>query len=548
MTTPADAPTGESDPSNGSSGGREVAPAGADPADLGAALLDARTELARRSEELAEVMDARTHVLATMSHELRTPLNAVLGYAGLLRDGVYGALAPEQSRAVQAIIRRTHDLQQLIDDVLDLASLDAGRAELRLGTFDPTDVVNEARHSIAARAAEKSLSVIVRYELRRPVYGDRARYRRILTNLASNAVKFTPPGGEVEITLADGGNGTFITRLRDTGIGIPPEQLGRIFDGFRQLERGPTRRFAGIGVGLALARRSAELMGGTLAVESTVDHGTTVVLRLPISADARVQGAAVDEPVAGVSTDAPVVLAIDDDPEVIALLRDSLAPAGFRVVGALNGDRGIELARILNPVVILLDIMMPRKDGWQVLREIKADRTLHHVPVVVMSIVAERALGLSMGVADYLVKPVDRRVLLDVLRRVRERRAAHRAVVLEEDDDSRTLLCDLLESLGYTVRVAQSASGALALLRTEAPDVLFLDTALRGDAVRRVLDALAAEETLRGVSVVLLTHGGRRQPPLPDSVDGTLLDTRGEHPDQLLRKLRAALDELAVRP
>ncbi len=517
-----------------------------DGAALRAELSEARNELARRAAELADASEARTRFLATMSHELRTPLNAVLGYAGLLRDGVYGQLSPEQARAVHAIIRRTHDLQLMIDDVLDLSRLETGRAELRLGSFDPAAVVNEVRDAIAGAAAEKSLSVVVRYDLRRSVRGDRARYKHILASLASNAVKFTPPHGEVEIALGQGGHDTFITRVRDTGIGIPPDQMGLIFDDFRQLDTGPTRRYAGIGVGLALARRGAELMAGSVTVESAPQEGTTVLVRLPLAAGESVSAEMVEEPPKDVDPGATLVLVIDDDPEVISLLRESLASDGFRVVGALTGDRGIELAHMLDPFAIILDIMMPGKDGWQVLRELKRDRTLQHVPVIVMSIVSERALGFSLGAADYLVKPVDRRVLLDVLRRLREEHTMRSALVLEADDDGRTQLCDLLRSLDHSTRSARTVDQALALLREEAPDVLFLDTGLPNSGVQQVLGALASEEALGGVSVVLLTHGRHERPPLPPGVESTLLDAQAERPDELLDKLRDALASLAM--
>jgi CheY-like chemotaxis protein len=209
-----------------------------------------------------------------------------------------------------------------------------------------------------------------------------------------------------------------VTYVRDTGIGIASENVPLIFESFEQVDSGTTRRFQGIGVGLAIVKRTVALLGGTVQVESEEGRGTTFALRLPIGQESEAltgdAGPLADE--TSLSGD-PIVLAIDDDPEVISLLRDSLAPAHFRVVGALNGDRGIELARILKPLAITLDIMMPEKDGWQVLREIKADPELRRIPVIVMSIVSERSLGFSLGATDYLVKPVDRRQLIDVLER-----------------------------------------------------------------------------------------------------------------------------------
>ena len=387
----------------------------------------ANEQLAQRARALIEASEAKARFLATMSHELRTPLNAVLGYAGLLRDGVYGAVSEQQGRAVQAIVRRAKDLQLLIDDVLDLSKIESGRAELHVDEFDPSAVLEEVNDAIAAFARDKKLRVSVRTRIKRRVRLDRGKYKQVLLNLASNAVKFTPEGGEVELSVEEGDGDSMITSVRDTGIGIAPENLGVIFDDFQQVESGTTRRYQGIGLGLAIVKRTVELLGGSVSVKSEPALGTAFSLRLPIQpvGEALMGDAGAMPDDAALSND-PIIVAIDDDPEVISLLRDSLAPAHFRVVGALNGDRGMELARIVKPFAITLDIMMPEKDGWQVLREVKADPELCRIPVIVMSIVSERSLGFSLGVTDYLVKPVDRRVLIDVLERLREKGDAER--------------------------------------------------------------------------------------------------------------------------
>lgn len=366
-----------------------------------------------------EALRAKSEFLETMSHELRTPLNAVLGYAGLLRDGIYGAVTDKQKRAIQSIVRRAKDLQLLIDDVLDLSSIESGRSQMLLSDFHPADVLVEICNDVASLATERGIRVIVQDASPGSVRLDRDKYKHAVANLVSNAIKFTEPQGEVELSVETAGESTFLTRVRDTGIGIPAHKLDRIFDSFKQIETGTTRRHGGMGLGLALVRRTVDAMGGTVTVESEEGFGTTFCLTLPVRPDVGAMCGAVETALAERVSDERIVLAIDDDPEVIALLRDSLTP-DYRVVGALSGDRGIELARILNPFAITLDIMMPRKNGWQVLREIKADPEIRDIPVVITSIVSEPALGFSLGVADYLVKPVDRDVLLGVLSRIGE--------------------------------------------------------------------------------------------------------------------------------
>ena len=512
-------------------------------------LLAANELLAQRARALIEASETKARFLATMSHELRTPLNAVIGYAGLLRDGVYGPVTEAQERAVQAIVRRSRDLQLLIDDVLDLAKIESGRAELRVDEFDPSAVLAEVKEAIGEFAHDKNLRVSVRTKIRQRVRLDRGKYKQLVLNLASNAVKFTPEGGEVELSAEEGDGGTMVTYVRDTGIGIAPENLKVIFDDFQQLETGNTRRFQGIGLGLSIVKRTVELLGGDVTVKSEPGRGTAFCLRLPIRPEGKAlvgeSGAIPDE--SALSND-PILVAIDDDPEVIALLRDSLAPAHFRVVGALNGDRGMELARILKPFAITLDIMMPEKDGWQVLREVKADPQLCRIPVIVMSIVSERSLGFSLGVTDYLVKPVDRRVLIDVLERLRQRKVMRSALVVDEDYDARTLLADLLRSLGVRVRTCDTSGSCIDMLQKEPADLLFLDVEMPEREVSRIVDFVNGDHRFDSTRTVVITRNdvdGAQQEWMRDAAAEVVYEGH-EHAEALLNDLRGALTSLGA--
>lgn len=512
-------------------------------------LLAANELLAQRARALIEASETKARFLATMSHELRTPLNAVLGYAGLLRDRVYGTVNEPQERALQAIVRRSKDLQLLIDDVLDLAKIESGRAELRVDEFDPSAVLTEVKEAIGAFARDKNLRVSVRTKIRRRVRLDRSKYKQVVLNLASNAVKFTPEGGEVELSAEEGDGETMVTYVRDSGIGIAPENLDLIFDDFQQLETGNTRRFQGIGLGLSIVKRTVELLGGDVTVKSEPGRGTAFCLRFPIrpAGEALIgeSGAIPDE--SALSND-PILVAIDDDPEVIALLRDSLAPAHFRVVGALNGDRGMELARILKPFAITLDIMMPEKDGWQVLREVKADPELCRIPVIIMSIVSERSLGFSLGVTDYLVKPVDRRVLIDVLERLRQRKVMQSALVVDEDYDARTLLSDLLRSLGLRVRTCDTAASCIDTLQKEPADLLFLDVEMPNREVSRIVDFVNGDRRFKNTRTVVITRNdvdGEQQEWMRGAAAEVVYEGH-EHAEALLNDLRGALTSLGT--
>ena len=516
----------------------------------------ANEQLEERAQALRDATEAKSRFLATMSHELRTPLNAVLGYSGLLRDGVYGSMTQAQERAILNIVRRAKDLQLLIDDVLDLSKIEAGRMELRYEDFDPRTIVAEVEETIAPLAGEKGLTVTTKLaSAPASVRLDRTKYKQVLTNLASNAVKFTPVGGTVEITVESASGERFATKVRDTGIGIAPNNIERIFESFRQVEDGTTRRYGGTGLGLAIARRLTELMNGTIRAESTLGKGATFVVTLPVVSEEEARAVAATQPPepAGAASD-PVVLAIDDDPEVILLLRDSLAAAGFRVVGALDANRGLELARMLEPFAITLDIMMPEKDGWEVLKELKADPELADIPVLIMSIVSERALGFSLGVTDYLVKPVDRKVLIDVLDRLRERRRHRVALVVDEDPDARLMLEDLLRSLQFEVQSVAGGADALHALDTIVPTVLFLSATMPEDELAAVIARVQSEKYADQTRTVLVArtdeqhhdHDWLRRAATA-VVDDSALAPGAAARDSVVRQLRAVLGEITTQ-
>jgi signal transduction histidine kinase/CheY-like chemotaxis protein len=517
-------------------------------------LHSANEALEERARALRDATEAKSRFLATMSHELRTPLNAVLGYSGLLRDGVYGSMNEPQERAILNIVRRAKDLQLLIDDVLDLSKIEAGRMELRYEEFDPRVILTEVEETIAPLASEKKLTIrsMVR-SAPASVRLDRTKYKQILTNLASNALKFTPVGGTVEVIVEGNPDGKrFVSRVRDTGIGIAPQNLERIFESFRQVEDGTTRRYGGTGLGLAIARRLTELMNGTIRAESTLGQGATFVVTLPVVSEEQAQAvAATAAPEAVGAENDPVILAIDDDPEVILLLRDSLAAARFRVVGALDANRGLELARMLKPFAITLDIMMPEKDGWEVLKELKADPELADIPVLIMSIVSERALGFSLGVTDYLVKPVDRKVLIDVLERLRERREGRVALVVDEDPDARAVLEDLLRSLHFEVRCVAEGTEALQALDDVVPTVLFLSVTIPEDELAAVIARVQSAKYADQTRTVLVARTDEEQAhrdwlrrAAAAVVDDTALGEGETSREALMSQLRTVLAEI----
>jgi CheY-like chemotaxis protein/anti-sigma regulatory factor (Ser/Thr protein kinase) len=344
-----------------------------------------------------------------------------------------------------------------------------------------------------------------------PLFTDQDKVRQVLINLLSNAVKFTETG-TVTIT-AQQRDETLVLAVVDTGIGIPEEALERIFEAFQQVDASTTRRYSGTGLGLSISRHLARLLGGDVTAKSTVGVGSTFTITLPLH-----YGGAPPVPVA-LSTvpsevtdtqpeDGPVVLAIDDDPNVIYLLQENLAEAGYRVVGATNGEEGLYKAQALKPYAIILDILMSPKDGWQVLHELKSDPNTRDIPVIVLSIVDNKELGYRLGAFDYLVKPFDQETVLNILARLAPLQAeSDQACLLVVDDDPQVvdLVCQLLEDEECQIRSAADGQEALEAISQQPPDIILLDLLMPRLDGFGVIEHLQHSSQHRDIPIIILT-------------------------------------------
>ena len=407
------------------------------------------TERKRVEEELVSAIDAaedasraKSAFLANMSHELRTPLNAIIGYSEMLQEEARERGLPELVPDLEKIHGSGRHLLTLINDILDLSKIEAGKLELRAESFDVASLMRDVESTVAPIVAARGNALEVRCA---PELGsmrsDMTRVRQVLLNLLSNAAKFTEQGRIVLEAGREERNGVPWLRfaVRDTGIGMSPEQLGKLFQAFTQVDVSTTRRYGGTGLGLVISRQLCQMLGGDVTVESEMGQGSTFTVRLPASAEARRTGEETTEVIAEMATE-PVpeggatALVIDDDRAVRDLLQRFLHKEGFQVIAAASGEEGLRQARELRPSIITLDVVMPGMDGWAVLRALKLDPELVHIPVVLVTIVDNAEMGLSLGAVDYVTKPIDWDRLGAAVRRFRESDPSATLIVGDQPD------------------------------------------------------------------------------------------------------------------
>jgi signal transduction histidine kinase/CheY-like chemotaxis protein len=463
-------------------------------------------ELGDKGREIEIANRHKSEFLANMSHELRTPLNAIIGYSEMLQEeaedaGDSATYGPD----LQKIHAAGKHLLELINAVLDLSKIEAGKMELYLETFDVPQMVRDIAAVVQPLAEKNANRIEVRCdEATGAMRADLTKVRQTLFNLLSNACKFTDHGTvtlRVDSEVVDGADWLRFA-VSDSGIGMTPEQVGRLFQDFTQADAATGRKYGGTGLGLALSRRLCWLMGGDIGVESTPGQGSTFTVRLAATvAEARIEVSAPHgstEGGAGLGT----VLVIDDDASIRDIVQRFLAREGFRVVTAGGGEEGLRLARQLNPDAITLDVMMPGMDGWAVLAALKADPATADTPVIMVTMMDDKNLGYALGAADYLTKPIDRERLLAVLAR---HRPGLPILVVDDDPALRELLRRALEREGYVVVEAADGRAALARIEERVPGLILLDLMMPHMDGFEVLAELRTRPAWRGIPVAVVT-------------------------------------------
>jgi signal transduction histidine kinase/DNA-binding response OmpR family regulator/CHASE3 domain sensor protein len=494
-------------------------------------LLEAQDQLRQRALELERASRYKSEFLANMSHELRTPLNSSLILAKLLADNAAGNLNDEQVRFAQTIYSAGNDLLNLINDILDISKVEAGKLELA-----PEDVpLRRAVEGMArvfeplARQKELKFSVTVEPNVPASIHTDRQRLEQVLKNLLSNAIKFTQHGS-VEMTVSANDAGWLQFVVRDSGIGIAPEQQQRIFEAFHQADGTTSRRFGGTGLGLSISRDLTTLLGGTLAVESTPGKGSIFTLSLPRN------GAVAATPPAPPATPSPTeqpaaeqavmrpapafaddrarpadgartVLVVEDDPGFARILFDLAHDLDFRCLVAPTAGEGIELAASEKPDAILLDIRLPDRSGLSVLQLLKDNPATRHIPVHVVSSMDNGAEALHLGAIGYALKPTTREQLEEVFRKLQEKSAQQikRVLVVEDDERQRESVVKLIADEDVQISAVGTGQEALDLLRTEIFDCMIIDLKLPDMQGKDLLEKMSHEEMCSFPPVIVYT-------------------------------------------
>ncbi len=454
-------------------------------------------------QEIREIDHVKTQFLANMSHELRTPLNSIIGFSRVILKGIDGPVTDIQQQDLTAIYNSGQHLLGLINDVLDIAKIEAGKMELSFDEVNIADIIASVMSTASGLVKDKPIKLIKNIPVELPqVRADAIRVRQVLLNLLSNAAKFTDEGQitvEANVQGGPSGDSEILVSVSDTGPGITPEDQAKLFQAFSQVDDSPTRKTGGSGLGLSISHQLVQLHGGRIGVHSLPGKGSTFYFTLPLYR-------AHDDK--GESKGTKVVLAVDDDPQVIALYERYLQPQGYQVIAMTDPSQARARAREIRPFAITLDIMMPGYDGWQVLDDLKRDSDTRDIPVIVCSIIEEQERGFSLGAADYLLKPILEDDLIDALNRLNGDGTIREVLVVDDDANSLRLMEKMFQHHKlYKLSLAEGGRQGWEMITTRTPQAVILDLFMPEMDGFTILEKMRENAKLRDVPVVVVSGG-----------------------------------------
>ena len=468
-------------------------------------------QLVQSEQRARAATQAKSHFLANMSHELRTPLNAIIGYSEMLQEEAQDAGQESFIPDLKKINRSGRHLLELINDVLDLSKIEAGKMELYLETFDISNLLEDVSNTVQL-LVQKNSNVL---EVRCPanlgaMRADMTKVRQSLFNLLSNASKFTKNGKinlEAARELSPTKSDWIVFRVSDTGIGMTPEQQNHVFEAFSQADASTARDFGGTGLGLTITKTFCRMMGGDVTLTSSPGKGTTFIIRLPTEVrEPDVESTADSRSiVAPLNMEGKPVLVIDDDADTRQVLKRFLNRKGFSVECASNGEEGLRLAKELHPMAIILDVMMPGMDGWAVLSTLKSKPDLSDIPVVMLTIVDDKNLGYTLGASDYMIKPVDRERLTEILAKFRDISSPRSALVVDDEEADRKMLTQILERERWSVIQAEDGVVALEQVAKHRPDLILLDLMMPRMNGYQFVTELHKHDDWRSIPIIVVT-------------------------------------------
>ena len=454
-------------------------------------------------KEMREADRLKSQFLANMSHELRTPLNSIIGFSRVILKGIDGPISELQQQDLLAIHNSGQHLLGLINDILDLSRIEAGKMELTFDEVNLPDLITGVMSTAVGLVKDKAIQLMREIPADLPtVRADSMRVRQVLLNLLSNASKFTDEGTITVITevVEDlGGHAEVIVKVKDTGPGISKEDQKKLFQPFSQVDASPTRKTGGSGLGLSISNHLIQMHGGRMGIESEAGEGSIFYFTLPVFHDHQHEAT---------PSDNRVILAIDDDPQVISLYERYLRPQGYEVVALYEPARAVERAQQIKPFAITLDIMMPGYDGWRVLNDLKSSSATRDIPVVVCSIVEEQEKGFSLGAADYLLKPILEEDILGALNRLNSDGSIRDVLIVDDDPHALRLIDKMLSEHGrYRPSMAEGGRNGWEAIQSRTPHALILDLFMPDLDGFTILERMRNDKKLRDIPVVVVSGG-----------------------------------------